>query len=98
MSPTATETSPFPTRVAYDRSSGEVTVVVDAHPATVDDVAVAACSSRIQIRIERDGTVYDRSISPPVYGRRFTDDRNAVHNNGVLTVTVGTARVSSARR
>ena len=70
MSPTATDTeaSSFPTRVAYDRSSGAVTVVVDALPATIDDVAVAACSSRVRIRIERDGTVYDRSVAPPVRG------------------------------
>lgn len=96
MTTTASEASPFPTRLAYDRSSGELTIVVDALPATIDDVAVAACSNRVRIRIERDGTVYDRTVSPPIRGRVFTTDREAAYNNGVLSVTVGTARASSA--
>ena len=98
VSATTSEATPFPTRVAYDRASGALMVVVDAHPATIDDVAVAACSSRLRIRIEHDGSVYDRTVSPPVQGRTFTDDREAVYNNGVLSVTVGTARASSRRR
>lgn len=82
----------------YDRSSGELTIVVDALPAGIDDVAVAAGPSRVRIRIERDGSVYDRTVSPPARGRAFTDDRTAIYNNGVLTVTVGTAPTSNRNR
>lgn len=98
MTTTATDTAPFPTRVAYDHSSGAVTIVVDALPATIDDLTVAVGSSRVRFRIERGGTVYDRTVSPPVQGRTFTDDREAVYNNGVLTISVGTARASRSPR
>ncbi|MEY7848904.1 Hsp20/alpha crystallin family protein [Natrarchaeobius sp. A-rgal3] len=83
------ETDPFRTRVVYDRSAERLRIAVDAF-ADDADVSVAADSSRVRIRLERAGGVYDRTIPSPSH-RRFTDDREAVFNNGVLTVTLETA-------
>lgn len=93
MSPsTHTTTQSFPTQAVYDRSTGRLTVVVDALPAAVDDITVTAGSKRIHLRIEHEETAFERFVSPPVRRHGFTDDREAVYNNGILTVTVGTER------
>lgn len=97
-STSSAEATPFPTRRVYDHSREELTIIVDAFPATVEDVTVAVGSRRIRIRVEHDGTVYDRTISPPRYGHAFADDGEAVYNNGVLSITVGTTPVSRLRR
>ncbi|AEH38185.1 hypothetical protein [Halopiger xanaduensis] len=92
---TVTTTAPtFPTQRTYDRSTGELTIAVDAFPASIDDATVAVGSSRLRIRIEHDGRVYDRTETPPRSDRAFTTDGKAVYNNGVLTVTVATTRRS----
>ncbi|SDK78508.1 Hsp20/alpha crystallin family protein [Natronorubrum texcoconense] len=91
--PSATHTTTqFPTRAVHDRSTGRLTVVVDALPAPVDDITVTASSTRVYLRIEQEDTTFERVVSPPVRLEEFTDDREAVYNNGVLTVTVGTER------
>ncbi|WP_019991840.1 Hsp20/alpha crystallin family protein [Natronorubrum tibetense] len=93
MSPsTHTTTQSFPTRAVHDRSAGRLTVVVDALPAAIDDITVTASSRRICLRIEHEDTTFDRAVSPPDRLDAFTDEREAVYNNGVLTVSVGTAR------
>ena len=74
--------------------TGRLTVVVDALPAPVDDITVTASSRRVYLRIEREDTTFERTVSPPIRRHRITDEREAVYNNGVLTVTVGTARRS----
>lgn len=94
MSSVPTTAPTFPTRRTYDRSTGELRIVVDALPASIDDVTVAVGSSRLRIRIEHDGRVYDRTETPPRSGRAFTTDGTAVYNNGILTVTVPTTRNS----
>ncbi|GAB3670693.1 hypothetical protein [Halopiger thermotolerans] len=94
MSPTPTTATPFPTRRTYDRSTGELTIAVDAFPAPIDDVTVAVGSSRLRIRIEHDGRVYDRTEVPPGNDRAFATDGEAIYNNGILTVSVGTTRDS----
>ncbi|WP_440770854.1 Hsp20/alpha crystallin family protein [Natronorubrum sp. DTA28] len=92
MSSAAHTTTQFPTRAVHDRSAGRLTVVVDALPASIDDITVTASSRRIYLRIEHEDTTFERAVSPPVRLEEFTDDREAVYNNGVLTVTVGTER------
>ncbi|RKD95794.1 Hsp20/alpha crystallin family protein [Halopiger aswanensis] len=94
MSSVPTTTSAFPTQRTYDRSTGELTIAVDALPASIDDVTVAVGSSRLRIRIEHHGRVYDRTETPPRADRAFASDGTAVYNNGVLTVTVATTRDS----
>ncbi|RQG94480.1 hypothetical protein [Natrarchaeobius chitinivorans] len=93
---TFAETDPFRTRVVYDPSVGRLQIVVDAFSEDAD-VDAAADSNRVHIRIDRDGEVYDRTIASP-RGRRFTDDREAVFNNGILTVSLETVRRSSRNR
>lgn len=95
MSPfTPTATQSVPTQAVYDRGAGRVTVAVDVAPAAIDDITVTASSSRLYLRIDRGDTVFERSVTPPVPRHAFTDEREAVYNNGVLTVSVGTTRRS----
>ncbi|MWV40744.1 Hsp20/alpha crystallin family protein [Natrialba sp. INN-245] len=89
------ETDPFRTRVVYDRSTERLRIAVDAVDGDAD-VSVAADSSRVRIHLERAGDVYDRTIPSPSH-RRFTDDREAVFNNGVLTVRLETAPLRFSR-
>ncbi|RQH00826.1 Hsp20/alpha crystallin family protein [Natrarchaeobius oligotrophus] len=91
MSPsTFARTGAFRTRIVHDRDGDRVAFVVDAIPATADDVRVEAGSSRVRIRIRTDAREYDRTFPSPS-GQYFTDERSAVLTNGILTVTVGTA-------
>lgn len=93
MSPsTPTATRSFPSRAVYDRDSGRLTIVVDAMPVAAEDITVTAGSKRIHLRIDCGERVFERAVTPPAPARVFTDDREAVYNNGVLTVTVGTSR------
>ncbi|QSX00131.1 Hsp20/alpha crystallin family protein [Haloterrigena alkaliphila] len=90
-----TTTFPFPTRVLSDRVDDCVRVVVDVSPAAVDDLTVEAGTTRVRIEIDRDGERYARVFSPlpSLPPRRgFGDDRSAVYNNGVLTVSLETTR------
>ncbi|MXV64570.1 hypothetical protein GS429_21335 [Natronorubrum sp. JWXQ-INN-674] len=84
----------FPMRAVYDCAADQLTVVVDATPATVDDITVTVSSKQIQLRIDHGETAFEQTITPPVTPYVFTDDRNAVYNNGVLTISVGTTRRS----
>ncbi|WP_049922215.1 hypothetical protein [Halopiger djelfimassiliensis] len=93
-STTPPETRSLPTRVEVDRVAGRLTVVVDAAPADAADITVSIGSNRLRIRIDRDGTVFDRTVTAPPRWRGFTDEREAVCHNGVLTVTVGMQRRS----
>ena len=90
-----TTTFPFPVRALYDHTADRLRVVVDVSPATIDDLAVEADSRRVRLEIDRDGERYTRVLSPlPSIPARwgFGDDRSAVYNNGVLTVTLETTR------
>ncbi|RQG92925.1 hypothetical protein EA462_01505 [Natrarchaeobius halalkaliphilus] len=95
MSPApSASTDSFPTQARYDSEDDELIFTVDAFPADIDDVAVAVGSRRLRIRIgpgsETGGVRYERIVTSPPR-RTFTDEREAVYNNGVLTVTVGAA-------
>ncbi|THE65551.1 hypothetical protein D8Y22_06970 [Salinadaptatus halalkaliphilus] len=79
-------------RTSYDATADEFTVVVDAFPASIEDVSVAVGRRCIEIAISRADGVSDGYISPPSRAHVFTDDRQAWFNNGVLTVTVGAER------
>ena len=93
MSPsTPTATRSFPSRAVYDHDSDRLTIVVDALPAAVEDITVTASSKRVHLRIDCGERTFERSVTPPAPARVFTDDREAVYNNGVLTVSVGTSR------
>lgn len=82
---------PYPVRLDHDRSSGRFEAVVDVFPAAVDDLTVEANSRRLHLTIERDGERVERSLRAPE-GYRFGDDRDAVYNNGVLTVSLEASR------
>ena len=92
MSPATTTDCSFPTRCLYDRTGESMTVVVDAAPATGDDITVAVSDRRIRIGVSRAGDDVSWDVTPPTYRHRFGDDREARYVNGVLTVTVGTER------
>lgn len=82
---------PYPVRLDHDRSSDRFEAVVDVLPAAVDDLTVEASSRRLHLTIDRDGERVERSLpAPDAY--RFGDDRDAVYNNGVLTVSLETKR------
>ena len=93
MSSTATPATPtWPTQLLYDSSSGRLDVVVDVSPASLDELTVAVGSSTILLRFDgRDGYTDELRLSPPGPSHRFDDDHRAVYNNGVLSVSVGTA-------
>lgn len=97
QSSSSTDLASLPARTRFDRATGRFTAVVDVSPATIDEVSVAVGRARIRLTIRRDGTVAEGTISPPARTRRFTDDREARYNNGVLTIDVGTARVPRRR-
>lgn len=80
-----------PERAEYHSSARRLEVVVDVFPADPADLTVAAGPRRLRIVAEHAGETYERVLSPPDRERRFTEDRRAVYNNGVLTVSVGMA-------
>ncbi|WP_121741696.1 hypothetical protein [Natronorubrum halophilum] len=93
MSPsTNTVTRAFPTRAIYDHAADRLTVAADLFPDDVDDITVTVSPREIRLLVDRDETTLERSVAPPAPRRVFTDDREAVYNNGILTVSVGTAR------
>ncbi|MDQ2051009.1 Hsp20/alpha crystallin family protein [Natronolimnohabitans sp. A-GB9] len=82
---------PFPLRLTHDRSAGRLEAVVDVFPADVDDLTVEASAKRLRLVIDRDGERTERTVPAP--GRFvFGDDREAVYNNGVLSVSLETSR------
>ncbi|WP_247002724.1 hypothetical protein [Halosolutus gelatinilyticus] len=92
MSPVTSATDrSVPTRVVFDRIAERLQVVVDAAPADVDDVAVAVGSTRVRVTIAGELPI-EVTGTPPTPRHRFTDDRAAYYNNGVLTVSIGTTR------
>ncbi|MFC4542709.1 Hsp20/alpha crystallin family protein [Halosolutus amylolyticus] len=91
MSPaTSADTHPHPARGLYDRSARQLTIVVDAAPADVDDVTVEASPTRVRITVSRAERDEVWTVAPPTRGHDFTGEREARYNNGVLTVSIGT--------
>ncbi|SER21330.1 Hsp20/alpha crystallin family protein [Natrinema salaciae] len=88
-SPPDTAPFPFPIQVVYDGRVGRLRVAVDVDPVPVEDVTVEAGSRRLRIAVDRgvDG-VAERTLTPLPRGHVVGDDREAVYNNGVLTVSL----------
>lgn len=83
---------PFPTQVVYEGAADQLRVAVDVAPAEIDDVSVEAGSRRLRLIVDRrDGAgVAERTVTPLPWGIVFGDDREAVYNNGVLSVSLET--------
>ncbi len=81
---------PFPTQIVYDGSADRLRVAVDIDPLPADDVTVRAGARRLQIAVDRDDGVVRRTVTPLPPDLVFGDDREAVYNNGVLTVSLET--------
>jgi len=81
---------PTPARCLYDRTTQELTIVVDTSPADADDISVSAGTTRVRIAVSHDEYDLVRTIRPPAHRAGFSSDQTAVLNNGVLTVTIGT--------
>lgn len=77
---------PFPVQVVYDASVDRLCVAVDVDPASIDDVTVEAGPRRLRIAVDRDAGIAERTLTPLPRDRVFGDDREAIYNNGVLTV------------
>lgn len=84
------ESASLLTRHRYDEE--RLVVVAEVGAATADDLRVLASSRLVHVVIEDDYGTTTRSLRPPSREHRFTDDRRAVLNNGVLEVTVGVDR------
>ena len=89
-SPPETASFPFPTQIVYDGTADRLRVTVDVDPTPADDVTVRAGARRLRIAVDRDGDVVKRTVTPLPPGLVFGDDREAVYNNGVLTVSLET--------
>ena len=85
-------TFPFPVRVHHDRTAERLRVAVDVFPAAIDDVTVEVGSRKLRVTVDRTGKSYERQLSPPSDRYVFGDDRRAIYNNGVLSVTLETDR------
>ncbi|WP_226039407.1 Hsp20/alpha crystallin family protein [Natrinema sp. DC36] len=89
-SPPETTSFPYPTQVVYDGRADELRVAVDVAPTAREDVTVEAGARRLRIAVTRDGTLAERTVTPLPAGHVFGDDREAVYNHGVLSVTLET--------
>lgn len=85
------DATPFPVRLLNDRRDDRLRIVVDAHPAGIDDLSVAAGPARVHIEIDHDDGRHERTVSPLPNHRVFGDAHSAVYNNGVLEITLETA-------
>jgi HSP20 family molecular chaperone IbpA len=96
---------PFPMQIVYEGTNDRVRAAVDIAPAARDDVTVEVGSRRLRIAVDRGERVTDgrpgdgpdgsddrveRTVTPLPPGLEFGDDRRAVYNNGVLTVSLET--------
>ncbi|ELY54033.1 hypothetical protein [Natronolimnohabitans innermongolicus] len=88
---------PFPVRLVHDRAADRLEVAVDVLPADVDELTVEASASRLRLTVRRGGERAQRTLSAPDR-RAFGDDRRAVYNNGVLSVSLETVPRVHVRR
>lgn len=86
----------LPTRLVHDSSLNRLAVVVDVLPATADDLSVTVGSTQLRITCELPDGSYERTVVSP-RGYWFTDERNAIYNNGVLSVSLGTVHRRNRR-
>lgn len=78
-------------QVVYDGPADRLRVVVDVDPATREDVTVEVGARRLRIAVARDGDdIAERTVTPLPPDLGFGDDREAICNNGVLTVSLET--------
>ncbi|WP_276254803.1 hypothetical protein [Halomontanus rarus] len=93
---TVTDRQRLPTQLVHDSSLNRLAVVVDVLPATVDDLSVTVGSTQLRVTCELPDGCFERTIVPP-RGYWFTDERNAMYNNGVLSVSLGTVHRRNRR-
>lgn len=86
-------TQPRPTQYYYDSATDRVDVVVDVSPADLEDLTVLVGEQRLELRIDGHDGVDERAFRTPTDEWCFADDHEAVYNNGVLTISVGTSDV-----
>jgi len=89
-SPPETASFPYPTQVVYDGPTDRLRVTVDVAPAAVEELTVEAGSRRIRIAVARGDDVAERTVTPLPRDLVFGDDREAVYNNGVLSLSLET--------
>lgn len=77
-------------QVVYDGPADRLRVAVDIDPATHDDVTVEVGARRIRIAVARGDDIADRTVTPLPPTLAVGDEREAVYNNGVLTVSLET--------
>ena len=87
-SPPETASFSYPMQVVYDGRADRLCVTVDVAPAALEDVTVEVGARRLRITVDRGDEVAERSLTPLPRGHAFGDDRAAVYNNGVLSVTL----------
>ncbi|WP_226480621.1 Hsp20/alpha crystallin family protein [Natrinema amylolyticum] len=81
---------PFPTQFVYEGAADRFRAAVDVAPAGIDDVTIEAGSRRLRIAVDRGDDVVERTVTPLSSDLVFGEDREAVYNNGVLTVSLAT--------
>ncbi|MFC6769845.1 Hsp20/alpha crystallin family protein [Natrinema soli] len=95
-SPPETASFPYPTQIVYDGRADEVRAAVDVAPVALEDVTVEVGARRLRIGVASDDADDDtnddaeRTVTPLPRELVFGDDREAVYNNGVLSVTLET--------
>ncbi|QLK27572.1 Hsp20/alpha crystallin family protein [Natrinema zhouii] len=87
-SPPETTSFPYPTQIVYDGRADELRVAVDVAPTAREDVMVEAGARRLRIAITREADLAERTVTPLPPGHVFGDDREAIYNHGVLSVTL----------
>ncbi|MFC6716531.1 Hsp20/alpha crystallin family protein [Natrialbaceae archaeon GCM10025810] len=85
------EPQSIPTQLSYDSAVETLSIVLDVSPVGADDVTVSVGPNVVRISFDHDDDVFERVVSPPTDTHVFDGEREAIYNNGVLTVTVETA-------
>ncbi|MBZ6495791.1 Hsp20/alpha crystallin family protein [Natrinema longum] len=83
---------PVPTQFVYEGRADRFRAAVDVAPATIDDVTVEVGPRRLRIAVDRPDGVAERTVTPLPPDLVFGDERTAVYNNGVLSVSLETHR------
>lgn len=91
VSPPEPTSFPYPLQIVYDGRTDRLRVAVDVAPADCEDLTVAVGSRRLRIAVATDDGG-ERTLTPLPRGIAFGDDREAIYNNGILTITLETTR------
>ena len=89
MSTAPPRTQTRPLQYCYDSGSERVDVVVDVTPASREELTVLVGDDRIELHVDGEDGL-ERRFRTPATDWTFGDERSAVYNNGVLTISVET--------